>query len=755
MTKVTRMHGDLFNELFNSLEMAFSIADQRFSQQQYKQKLENLIEVKNQNLKDRYTRGIYGLVKVMEYRDKYMEGHSRRVSQLSFDIARKLKLSELDCVRIKIAGLLHDVGKACLPDRILNKKTQLTEAEWRFMKDHPEISARLASYYTDDEAIIHIIKHHHERWDGYGYPSGLKGPAIPKGSRIINVVDGEGRFIEVNPEACKMRGYTKKEMLDAKISDIIHPESVHIAKAHFEQVQETGKAEGTLKGKRKDGSTFWYDNLAVKINEDLYISFQSDVTEQVENKRKLKESEHKFRALFEQNVVAMYLHNFEGNIIDVNQEACVQLGYKRKELLEMTIFDFIYPKIYGGCFSKEELITLWDRISQGERTTVEDIHQRKDGTLLFVEVSTGMVRYNKQDIIMALVKDITNRKKAEEKIRYMSYHDSLTGLYNRNYFEAEMKKLDTIRQFPVSILIADLNGLKLVNDSYGRQIGDEMLKTAAKIINDSCRKEDIVARWGDDEFAIMLTRTDAEELKIIYKRIKYNCQDVYVKDIPISLALGSGVKDSVNKDLEEVLREAEDNMFRQKLAENQSARSSILQALLSTLQAKSYETEAHAQRMLDIAWEMGRKLDLPDEELNRLYLLITLHDIGKINIPEEILTKSGKLNEEEWEMIKEHPEIGYRIAKATNQFSHVAEDILSHHERWDGGGYPRGLKQSEIPLLARITAIVDAYDVMSNGRPYKSPKGKQAIIDEFKKYAGIQFDPSLVDIFIDILASKD
>ncbi|UMZ74670.1 PocR ligand-binding domain-containing protein [Natranaerofaba carboxydovora] len=346
------------------------------------------------------------------------------------------------------------------------------------------------------------------------------------------------------------------------------------------------------------------------------------------------------------------------------------------------------------------------------------------------------------------------RKWAEERIRYLSFHDKLTGLYNRSYMEEKMQELnynnnDEIQS--ISIVMADLNGLKLVNDTFGHLVGDEMLKKIANILIESCHEGNIIARWGGDEFVILLPQTQEEEARDICKKINDNCKEVYIKDIPISVTLGAATRNNTTKSLLEVLKEAENDMYKQKLAESRSTRSAILNTLLKTLEEKSYETEAHALRMQKAALKIGEKLGLSDSELRRLKLAIILHDIGKINISESILTKEGPLTEEEWETMKEHPEIGYRIACATQEFSHVAEDILSHHERFDGKGYPRGLKAKEIPLLARITAIVDAYEVMTNGRPYKKPMLHQEIIAEFKRCAGTQFDPELVEVFLNIL----
>ncbi len=347
--------------------------------------------------------------------------------------------------------------------------------------------------------------------------------------------------------------------------------------------------------------------------------------------------------------------------------------------------------------------------------------------------------------------DITERKQAELKIFYMSFHDSLTGLYNRLYMEMEMKRLNTKRQLPISIILADLNGLKLVNDSYGHAAGDKMLEKVAAILKKTCRKEDIIARWGGDEFIILLPQTSKQKAEVLCDRINENCSKVYLKDIPVSLALGSSTKQEGAIEIEDLFKKAEDNMYRHKLSETRSARSAIIHALLETLKAKSFETEAHVAKMQSLALKIGRELLLSESDLRRLDLLVKLHDIGKISIPEKILRKKSPLFDHEWKIIKEHPHTGYRIAMATPEFSYLAEDILMHHEHWDGRGYPRGIQGEAIPLCSRILAIVDAFEVMRNGRSYKKPMSKKNAVEELKRCAGTQFDPMIVDKFIQIL----
>lgn len=214
------------------------------------------------------------------------------------------------------------------------------------------------------------------------------------------------------------------------------------------------------------------------------------------------------------------------------------------------------------------------------------------------------------------------------------------------------------------------------------------------------------------------------------------------------------IKASANKNLTDVLKEADENMYRQKLTEKEQIKSRVLKGLVKNLETKSFETASHYAVMQTVAQNIGRKKGLSESQLNRLKMLIPLHDIGKINIPEGILTKKDPLTAEEFKIIKKHPETGYRIVLATEEFAPVAEDILAHHERWDGSGYPHGKKGKTIPLLARITTIADAYEVMVSGRPYKKALPRNDVIAELKKGAGTQFDPELVEIFLWILENE-
>lgn len=349
--------------------------------------------------------------------------------------------------------------------------------------------------------------------------------------------------------------------------------------------------------------------------------------------------------------------------------------------------------------------------------------------------------------LRSMIEDLEDQK---QKLRQISYHDILTGLYNRTFLEEEIHRLDTPRQLPISIIMVDINGLKLINDTYGHDKGDELLIETAKILTRSIRQEDLVARWAGDEFVILLPQTSEEEAKKVFQRIKTNCKE-YKGPFPVSLGMGMAIKREEDQDIYVVLNEADDRMYHNKLSESRRAKKRLIQGLLLALESNSYETKDHTLQMERLALTMGERLGLSAYDLERISLLSTLHDIGKTTIPPEILKKKDPLTEEEWSILKVHPEKGYHIAAATKEFAVIAEEILYHHEHWDGSGYPKGLKGEDIPLLSRILSIVDAYDVMIRGRPYKKPKSKEEALTELTECAGAQFDPELVRIFKEMI----
>jgi len=350
--------------------------------------------------------------------------------------------------------------------------------------------------------------------------------------------------------------------------------------------------------------------------------------------------------------------------------------------------------------------------------------------------------------------ELEDRRKNDERINYLSFHDKLTGLYNRAYFEEELSRLDNERFLPVSLIIGDVNGLKLINDAFGHQQGDKFLARAAELIRQQCRKSDVVARWGGDEFAVLLPNTNSEAAVRICEKIRQSCQRSPKKPVQLSVALGTATKEDKDQDIDRVLKNAEDWMYKYKMMEGKTIRSRILNSLEKTLWETAYETEEHGKHLQKYLLKMALELKLSDPEIDDLMLLASFHDVGKIAVSNAILSKPAKLTAREWEAVKKHSEIGYRIALATPEISAIADPILHHHEWWDGTGYPRGLRGEKIPLASRMLSLVDAYDVKRNIRPYKKAKSRAQALKEIKEASGRQFDPALVKLFFKLESSE-
>jgi diguanylate cyclase (GGDEF)-like protein/PAS domain S-box-containing protein len=419
---------------------------------------------------------------------------------------------------------------------------------------------------------------------------------------------------------------------------------------------------------------------------------------------------------------------------------------------------------YNRTISFNDLITgdyreaVWEQWTQIIKDKVlfsgEYSIKTAKGELKWVYES-GQGIYDEQgniDFVEGIIIDITDRKKRENEIKYLSNHDTLTGLYNRRFFEDEKQRIDAEKVYPVSVIMGDINGLKLINDSFGHLEGDKLIVSIANILQANCRETDILARTGGDEFSIILPNSTNDYAEEMVKKIEEGCNEVKKSTLGdvyrLSISLGSATKKSVLEPLTQAIKDAEDNMYRHKMLQSRSFHSSILSSMKTTLFEKNKETEEHAQRLIEYSNLIGQKLQLWDKQLNELELLSTLHDIGKIGISDLILNKPGRLSEEEWVEMKKHPEIGYRIAMSTSELAPIAEYILYHHERWDGDGYPQGLKGEEIPLLSRIISVADAYDAMTEDRPYRKAISREEACTELRRNAGSQFDPDIVMVFL-------
>lgn len=501
-------------------------------------------------------------------------------------------------------------------------------------------------------------------------------------------------------------------------------------------------------------STFfflWFRSIVIRenraknrINQDLL----KEVIKHKKTEKALRESEH----LLSESQRIAHIGSF---IVDLNTET----WKGTPETHEILGIDEAYPHTVDGLAdlvhpdSRERFMNRYNR-AQTERDNFEfeyKIISPKTGETRWVQ-GFGGFEYDdsaETDYLICTILDLTDRKLREEEHYYLSYHDQLTGLYNRRFYEEELKRLDTSRNLPLTIIMGDVNGLKLINDSFGHDAGDELLKKAANAIRKSCRAGDIVARTGGDEFVMVLPQIGQAEAETIIRRIRIHAENETIENLPISISLGYETKTNPEELIDEVIKKAEGYMYKKKLFENQSLRGKTIRAIISTLYEKNKREERHSNQVSQLCEAMGIALGLPEYQIMELKTVGLFHDIGKIAIDEDILSKKGPLNEEEWDEMKRHSEIGYRILSTSNDMSEMAEYVLAHHERWDGKGYPRGLRGQDIPLVSRIISIADAYDAMTSESSYQEVLPVEEAVKILKSNAGTKFEPELVEIFIE------
>jgi diguanylate cyclase (GGDEF)-like protein/PAS domain S-box-containing protein/putative nucleotidyltransferase with HDIG domain len=355
--------------------------------------------------------------------------------------------------------------------------------------------------------------------------------------------------------------------------------------------------------------------------------------------------------------------------------------------------------------------------------------------------------------VIGTIQDITEEKKRQEELKYLGYHDQLTGLYNRRFFNDEIHKIDTYDNLPLTIIECDVDGLKMVNDAFGHYLGDALLQRIADILLAACKEKGIVSRYGGDEFIVILPKSCMEDGEIIIKEMKDVLSNEKIGAFEVSASFGIATKYDSKEDIHLILKLAEDSMYNNKLYESKSVRSRSVDLIMNTLYEKNNREMLHSKRVSSLCEAFALYMKMGKDQVKKLRTAGLLHDIGKIGIDDNILNKREHLLESEWNDIKRHSEIGYRILSSVNEFSEIAESVLQHQEKWNGTGYPKGLKATEISTEARIIAIADAYDAMTGVRPYGSVLSKEEALQEIHRCEGTHFDPQLAERFIDMVKS--
>ncbi len=370
-----------------------------------------------------------------------------------------------------------------------------------------------------------------------------------------------------------------------------------------------------------------------------------------------------------------------------------------------------------------------------------------------------------------------------EKMEGLANTDGLTGLYNHRYFQDSFKwQMDIYEntKSPVSLLLVDIDYFKNYNDHYGHLAGDEVLKKIASVLRKCIRSNDIVSRYGGEEFAVLLPDTMEEQAMKVAERIRKMVGETAFmgeENQPggkLTVSVGVSSFPKMAKSRVELLKSADDALYKAKFMNKDRVETyntiveelktdierehidliSSLKTLISIINARDNYTFSHTERVVTYCLKIARKLELNEWEKKILKYGAYMHDIGKIEIPKYILNKKMPLTEKEWELLKKHPANGVQIINTVESLNNVIPLIMYHHERFDGSGYPEGLKGKNIPLLVRILTVADSFDAMTSKRPYKPAKTLNEAIAEIRKCESTQFDPEIANAFIEMLAEE-
>ncbi len=350
--------------------------------------------------------------------------------------------------------------------------------------------------------------------------------------------------------------------------------------------------------------------------------------------------------------------------------------------------------------------------------------------------------------------DVTDVRQTFFEFEKSMLFDSVTGFYNKQSFLTQIPQWNIPEYWPVSVAVCNVDGMNAINEAYGTAFGDAVMRNISRYIRRRVGDKVFCAKIDNGDIVIVLEGMYNADAATLLDAIEDDIQDFY-ENMPVSIEFGVATKEDTEKSIEKILQDARASMQKKKMLKDKSASSSLVDSLKQTLCESDYQTEEHVERTREMAARLGREMGISDSDIGRLELLAVLHDIGKVAIPQDIIKKQGKLTPEERSIIEQHTVKGYRIAKSSAELEDIADGILSHHEKWDGTGYPNRLKGEDIPLIARIISAVDSHDVMVNDRPYHKAMPEADAIAELKRCAGTQFDPHVVDVFVQLLEREE
>ena len=471
----------------------------------------------------------------------------------------------------------------------------------------------------------------------------------------------------------------------------------------------------------------------------------------------LESSQNELKTILDTAAEGIFGIDSEGRFTFCNRRCLELLDYKDAcDLIGKSIFGLVYGKKEDGSVSDRNDYEIYKTLISGEKISSDDeVFWRSDNSYFEVEFHS-LPMYKDNQIIGAVVTfmDITNRKRAHAKLQYMNNHDSLTGLINRKSLLTEMSRLNKEEYLPLSIIFVDLNGLKLINDIFGHEAGDNLILTAAGILHSVSEKKDIVARIGGDEFVWLLPNTDSVSASAAIEKVRAQANQYSTATVKCSMALGSHTRTGLDECLTQTMKYAEDEMYREKSSQRKSFEESTLQDLVNNLHEMSPYNKSHSENVSKICETMGIALNWSKHRIRILKDAGYYHDIGKTVLSRALVVKTSPLTPREKTELAQHPVVGFRLMNLFSDKLDLADSIYYHHEYWNGSGYPKGLKGEEIPENSRVIALAEQYDHLRNCQK-GNPMSREDALRQIQLQAGIKYDPKLAELFVSLQKNYD
>jgi diguanylate cyclase (GGDEF)-like protein/PAS domain S-box-containing protein len=566
------------------------------------------------------------------------------------------------------------------------------------------------------------------------------------------------RFIEVNAEFLDTLGFSREEVIGKTAHDLNLFFDDEIQAKVLKTMQKDGQIKNIeLKVRKKNGQIIdglFSGEMIDNQLEKAYLTVMVNITDIKRAERDLRTISKRLALATRAGGVGVWDYDIQNNILVWDDQMYKLYGIKKDSFKAgyQTWKDGLHPDDF------ENSVNEMQKAISGEKEFDTEFRIcRPDGSVRNIR-ALALVERDESGKPLRMIGtnwDITENKQKQDEIELLSYYDHLTGLFNRRFYEKEMERLDDEKHLPLSLVMVDVNGLKLANDAFGHKTGDMLLQKIAAILRKECHENDIVARVGGDEFVLLFPQTDAERTEMIMNRIYSATTKEQSENVVLSISMGYAIKRNNSEHMSDVFIKADDNMYKHKLAESLSMRRKTIHLIMNSLIEKSEIERTHSKKVGEICVSIAKEMGLVKNEVSEMELAGQMHDIGKIGIDEAILKNTGILTAFELNELQRHSEIGYRILNSVGEFSRIANFILEHHEKYDGTGYPKGLKGNEISLQARIITVADAYDKMTSDTIYSKKWSEDEAVNELIKFSGTKFDPEIVNVFIKKVLKKD